>query len=328
MSGCRTYRHTFLKAALGGALLGVGGLVYAREVEPYRVAVERVTLTLPRLALPFDGYRIVHISDLHLDGWMTPERLEQIVDLINQEAPDLVAITGDFATYSPLAGALARHVPPLAAPLRRLAVPAFAVLGNHDHKPDANLARRALAAVGAARKARSPAETVRRVLAASGVVELRNRVQTVRRGGAALHLCGVDSALRGMDRLGSVLDGLPAEGAAVLLAHEPDFADRSAATGRFELQLSGHSHGGQVKVPLLGAPLLPPLGRKYPGGLYGVKGMHLYTNRGLGSHPRLRLNCRPEITLLTLRTPRGDDYPAGLYAQNTAWPARARGTSA
>ena len=261
---------------------------------------------------------MAHIGDIHADGWMTPGRLLRIVELVNAEAPDLVAITGDFATYSPLAGALMRHVPNLATPLRRLDAPAFAVLGNHDHKPDANLARRTLAAAGVARKARSPAEAVRRVLAASGVVELRNAVHTLRRGGAALHLCGVDSALRGMDRLESVLDGLPEKGAAVLLANEPDFAQRSAPTGRFDLQLSGHSHGGQVRLPLLGAPLLPPLGRRYPRGLYKVGDMLLYTNRGLGSHPRLRFSCRPEITLLTLRAARGDSYPGGLYPQNTA----------
>ncbi len=143
---------------------------------------------------------------------------------------------------------------------------------------------------------------MRRTLAAGGVTELHNAVHTLRRDGASLHLCGVDSAYWGRDHLGSVLEKLPEKGAAVLLAHEPDLADRSAATGRFDLQLSGHSHGGQVRVPLLGPPLLPRLGRRYPSGLYKVKGMHLYTNRGLGNHPRLRLNCRPEITLLTLRT--------------------------
>src|SRR3712207_9330990 len=81
------------KAAFGGVLLGVGGLVYyAREVEPYRVAVERLTLELPRLAPAFDGYRLVQIGDVHLDGWMTPERLGRIVDLVNEQGPDLVEI--------------------------------------------------------------------------------------------------------------------------------------------------------------------------------------------------------------------------------------------
>jgi predicted MPP superfamily phosphohydrolase len=98
-----------------------------------------------------------------------------------------------------------------------------------------------------------------------------------------------------------VIDQLPADGAALLLAHEPDFADTSAATGRFDLQLSGHSHGGQVRVPLVGAPRLPPLGRKYPIGVYQVGSMLQYTSRGVGMiPPRVRFCCRPEIALLTL----------------------------
>ena len=142
---------------------------------------------------------------------------------------------------------------------------------------------------------------VRRVLAASGVAELCNAVRTLHRDGAALHLCGVDSALEGASCSGRILERLPEEGAAILLAHEPDIADEVAATGRFDLQLSGHSHGGQMGLPLLRFPLLPKLSRKYPVGLYRVGKMFLYTNRGLGAHPRFRFACRPEITVFTLR---------------------------
>jgi predicted MPP superfamily phosphohydrolase len=85
------------------------------------------------------------------------------------------------------------------------------------------------------------------------------------------------------------------------LVHEPDFADVGAQTGRFDLQLSGHSHGGQINFPLLGPPLLPPCARKYPLGRYQVGEMNLYTNRGLGMvPPKVRINCRPEITVFTL----------------------------
>ncbi len=276
-------RRTFqtLLATIAGAALA-GGLVYARKVEPERVEVRHVFLPLPRLGRPFEGYRIAQISDPHADHWMTPGRLLELVKLVNAEAPDLVVITGDFATYSPLFS-LTHYATNLAAPLRRLRAPdgTFAVLGNHDHKTDANL--------------------VRQILASGGVTELRNDIRTLRRDGASLHLCGIDSALEGKDRLKRVLDRLPDEGTAILLAHEPDFADTSAATGRFGLQLSGHSHGGQVRLPLLTPLFLPPLSRRYPSGLYRVGGMFLYTNRGIGSHPNLRFNCRPEITVFTLR---------------------------
>ena len=276
------YRRVLLGAALGVLLLG--GLVYVRKVEPEDVEVVPVSLVLPRLDAAFEGYRIAQISDIHADGWMTPGRVLSLVNLVNAEAPDLVAITGDFATYSRFRF-LIRHASRLVAPLRRLQATdgVVAVLGNHDHKTDAR--------------------TVRRVLAASGVIELHNAVLTLRRGGESLYLCGVDDLKEGTPRLDRALEGLSEEGAAVLLAHEPDFADESAATGRFDLQLSGHSHGGQVGVPLLRYPFLPKLSRKYPTGLYRVGDMFLYTNRGLGAHPRFRFNCRPEITVFTLRSP-------------------------
>ena len=276
------YRRLLLGAALGVLLLG--GLVHVRKIEPEDVEIVPVSLVLPRLDAEFDGYRIAQISDIHADDWMTPGRVLGLMNLVNSEAPDLVAITGDFATYSRFRS-LIRHASRLVAPLRRLHAPdgVVAVLGNHDHKTDAR--------------------TVRRLLAASSVIELRNTVQTLRRGGAVLHFCGMDDVREGTPDLPWTLRSLPDQGAAILLVHEPDFADESAATGRFDLQLSGHSHGGQVGLPLLRYPFLPKISRKYPAGLYRVGEMFLYTNRGLGAHPRFRFNCRPEITVFTLRSP-------------------------
>jgi predicted MPP superfamily phosphohydrolase len=268
--------------ALGALLLG--GLVYVRKVEPEYVEVVPVSLVLPRLDARFDGYQVAQISDLHADSWMTPGRVLGLVKLVNEQEPDLVAITGDFASYSRFRS-LIRHASALAAPLRRLRAPdgVVAVYGNHDHK--------------------SNPQVVREVLTASGITELRNTVQTLRRGGAVLHLCGVDDVREGTPDLDRALQDLPEEGAAILLIHEPDFADESAAVGRFDLQLSGHSHGGQVGLPLIRYLFLPKLSRRYPSGLYRVGGMFLYTNRGLGAHPRFRFNCRPEITVFTLRSP-------------------------
>src|ERR687894_266187 len=95
-----TYWRALLGVVLGGAFLG--GAVYARKVEPEEVEVVSISLALPRLDVQFDGYRIAQISDIHADDWMTPGRVSRLVDLINAEEPDLVLITGDFATYSPL----------------------------------------------------------------------------------------------------------------------------------------------------------------------------------------------------------------------------------
>jgi predicted MPP superfamily phosphohydrolase len=105
-------------------------------------------------------------------------------------------------------------------------------------------------------------------------------------------------------RLDLVLDALPDEGAAILLAHEPDFADISAATGRFDAQLSGHSHGGQVRMPFIGPLVLPAFAKRYPSGRYQVGGMIQYTTRGVGTElVPVRFGCRPEISVITLRVP-------------------------
>ena len=277
---------TKLATALAGSSLLAGGFLYARYVEPSNVEVRRLSLTLSRLPRAFDGYRLVHVSDLHADGWMTPARLSSAVDRINAEAPDLVAITGDFVTRS-IFYSTGHLAPPLAGALSRLEArdKVVAVLGNHDHS------------VGA--------EAVRRPLAEAGVRELANDVFAVRREGAVLQIAGVDDYKKGLDRLDLVLEKLEKEGAAILLAHEPDFADESRVSGRFDLQLSGHSHGGQIRLPLVGPLFLPPLSRKYPAGLYRVGDMLQYTNRGLGvAHLRLRFMCRPEITVFTLRAPK------------------------
>jgi predicted MPP superfamily phosphohydrolase len=269
-----------LISPLGGWLVGLSKRLFSPVKENW-VDIERVNLVLPRLEPDFDGYRIVQISDFHIGTWLTGPQLLEAVELANQLEPDLVAITGDFVTYNPekyaadLVGALGCLRPKDAT---------VAVLGNHDHWTDAGI--------------------IRRILHEAGVNELSNRAIAVRRGGSCLWIGGVDCHYDGLDRLDAVLENLSQPGAAVLLAHEPDFAEISAASGRFDLQLSGHSHGGQIRLPIIGAPYLPRFGRKFPTGLYQVGGMRLYTNRGLGTAElAVRLNCRPEITLFTLEAP-------------------------
>jgi predicted MPP superfamily phosphohydrolase len=240
--------------------------------------ITQETVAISGLDAAFSGYRIVHISDLHVGHWLTAERLQGVVQLINAQDPDLVAITGDFVSY-----ALDPFAADLVTALRQLRPrdAVVAVLGNHDHWLDAG--------------------SVRKILRESGVIELANDVYLARRGDACLPIAGVDDAMVGKARLDVVLEKLPDSGLAVLLAHEPDFADISAASGRFGLQLSGHSHGGQIVLPRYGPIVRGPLFKRYPIGRYQVGSMVQYTNRGLGTHVlRLRVNCAPEITRITL----------------------------
>ena len=282
-------RRDFLKlmgvAALHMFLLGVGSVGYGFLMEPNLFIVETVRLQLPRLSRKFSGLRLAQISDIHMGGWMNLERLQHVADLVIAEKPDLLLITGDFVIGHNAVDISDQMIRDLIAGLSRLtaAIPTFAVLGNHDYWTDV--------------------ETVRHVLSTSGVIELTNSVFTIQRENDSLYLCGVDDVWEGDVRMHEVIDQLHGDDAAILLAHEPDFADTSAATGRFDLQVSGHTHGGQVVFPWIGPPILPHLGRKYPSGLYKVGDMLQYTNRGVGmARLAVRVNCPPEITVFVLES--------------------------
>lgn len=265
----------------GAALAVAGGVVYRGRAELTSVEVTRHAITLPGLGRGFDGYRIVQLSDIHLDGWMTSDRLRDAVELANAESPDLAVFTGDFVSKQ-----RPDDEQGLIGAFRSLRVPdgALSILGNHDHL------------VGA--------EYVRGLSRDCGLHELGNDVYTLRRGADTLHIAGVDDLLQGFLRMDLVLERLPKEGVALLLSHVPDFADVAGPTGRFSLQLSGHSHGGQFVLPPFGPVARPRYSRRYPLGYYEVAGMPLYTNRGLGTiHIPLRLNCRPEVSVFTLRSP-------------------------
>ncbi len=248
------------------------------EFEPDVFEIERVAVTIPGLDPSFDGYRIASIADIHLGQWLTAKRFEGVIDLTNEQHPDLVAFIGDFFSYE-----VDRFSDEMVRVLTKLgpADGCVAVLGNHDHW------------VGAAK--------VRAILQLAHVVELSNDVYTIHKGGGTLSIAGVDSVMAHADRLERVLAKLPPSGPAILLAHEPDFADVSATTGRFSLQISGHSHGGQFIIPGIGTLIRGPHARKYPLGRYQVGDMVHYTSRGIGTNVFwIRINCPPEITIFTL----------------------------
>lgn len=280
-------RRDFLKMTgyffLSSFLAGSGGLAYGVFVEPEELDVNEVKIKLPRLPHQFSGYRIAQFSDLHMGGWMNGERLRKVVDLVIKQQPDLVVITGDFFTGPVWDENLVNAAKEFVEEISRLTAgfKTLGVLGNHDYWSDA-------------------AET-RKALEMGGVIEIGNGFHTLERDGQQLHIAGVDDIWYEHDNLNEVLSKLPENGAAILLAHEPDFADKSAKTGRFDLQLSGHSHGGQIVLPFIGAPVLPWLGQKYASGLYKVGNMWQYTNRGVGMVDlSIRWNCPPEITVFTL----------------------------
>ncbi len=281
----RMSRRRFLRlaaaTAVGTPVVGAASYWYGRTVGIEHAVIEEHPMPIAGLDPAFNDYRMVQLSDLHADDWMDAARLSAHVATVNDLSPDVVVITGDFVTRYRVA-----YGDALRASLRDLTAPdgVYAVAGNHDHWSDIT--------------------AVRAVLRDAAIGDLSNTVTTLRRGGAVLHLAGLDDVWVGAQQLATTVQQVPPTGAAIILVHEPDYADTVAQTGRFAWQLSGHTHGGQVVLPLVGAPVLPYLGRMYPAGHYTVGTMQLYTNRGLGSLPgryRIRLNCRPEITLFRLR---------------------------
>ncbi len=260
------------------------GLTASGLVETHTIATENLGLRLPRLGRGLDGFRIVQISDLHFGPYTGEREIRSAIDVVQAAAPDLVVLTGDFVTATWIfhyGRRTAEQINPCAELLRTLRAPygVFAILGNHDWGTDA--------------------EIVAGTLRDAGIRVLRNEAVAIEKGGARFWLAGVDCAtLRAAD-LDRALAGTVAGEPVVLLAHEPDYADE-ASRYAVDVQLSGHSHGGQVVVP--GVPgYLPPLGRKYPRGRYRIGTLMLYVNRGIGvTGVPVRFGALPEVTIAEL----------------------------
>ena len=274
-------RRTFLKlfgaGTISSGLTALGGYQYVTAIEPSWLDVERVTIPLGHLPSALEGFKIVVLSDFHLYPFTRIDLVRKAVSIANGLKPDLIALLGDYVLER--ADAIFELAPVLAQLDARYGL--FAILGNHDYWTDVR--------------------TVRAGLRKAGLPLLTNEGITLSVGQESIYLAGLDDGWSGQPDMQAALDGLPSGLASILLMHEPDFADTFALDRRNALQLSGHSHGGQVRVPGVGALILPRFARKYDAGLYKVRDMWLYTTRGIGvvGLP-VRFRCRPEVTELTL----------------------------
>jgi predicted MPP superfamily phosphohydrolase len=243
---------------------------------------------LPRWPERLNGFTVALLSDFHYDPYFSIHPLHAAIPMVNDLHPDMIVLAGDFVTVPYLGDdrKAASAAQPCARLLRQMNAPygLWAVLGNHDEATDHN--------------------HVTRALQAENIQVLANQAQAIECDGARIWLAGVNDLLSKTADLSRTLRRVPAEEAVILLAHEPDFADE-AAKFSIDLQLSGHSHGGQIRLPLLPPLYLPAMARKYVWGTYRVGSLMLYINAGLGTiGVPMRLNCPPEITLLTLRPAR------------------------
>jgi hypothetical protein len=251
--------------------------VYASEIEPHRLVLERRAIRLPNLRPALDGFRIALMSDHHLFPFTPRKLLEQAVEQANGLRPDLILLGGDYVCDD------VESIRELAPILGRLNARygVFAAPGNYDRVRGLDL--------------------IRSQLSAQSIEFLVNDSLHIGPSAGRLFLAGLDSVCTGAPDPIRAFECYRETDTAVALVHEPDYFTTMVRLTPVQLQLSGHSHGGQVRIPPFGPLVLPRLARIYHTGLYELNGRFVYTGRGLGMVTLpLRFNCPPELTEITL----------------------------
>jgi len=237
---------------------------------------------LHRLSPAYDGLKAVQLTDLHHSLFTPLEEIQRAVQMANHLRPDVVALTGDYVTLSPA------YIWPVARAMGKLRarLGVFAVLGNHDFR------------VGA--------EEITRALRSQRIRVLRNGHCALRSGSGKLWLVGVDDLWWEAADIRAALRSIPARDLKILLCHNPLGIHMAAAHG-IDLVLSGHTHGGQVRLPMVGSVYgRSKLGERFVEGWNRLDGTQIYVSRGIGKVlVPLRYGCPPEITLLRLRSGTG-----------------------
>jgi predicted MPP superfamily phosphohydrolase len=279
-------RRRFLSATGVGALGIAGGGAYMRFIESGWLAVGRHEVPLSTAAAG-SPLRLLHLSDLHASKSVSLEFIERAIEMGLRLKPDLICLTGDFVTRR--FNAMERY----ASILKRLATaaPTFASLGNHDG-----------GAWAGPRGGYESTQAVRALLAASGISLLHNTARTLTLTGRSLRLVGVgDSWADELDaRQAFAAAPVPEQTPTILLSHNPDTKE-DVESFAWNLMLCGHTHGGQVCLPLIGTPFAPVRDRRFVKGLNPWKDRWIHTTKGVGNLYGVRFNCRPEVSLLTLR---------------------------
>jgi uncharacterized protein len=275
----RMSRRDWIKlSATSATVVGLGCLGHGFIVRDH-VEVSRVDVRIANLPAAFAGLRIAHLSDIHHGPYTSLDYIHRCIEITNQLNPDLVALTGDFT----FAGS--RYIEPCAEALRSLRprVGVYASLGNHDYYAGAGLVARALREAGL-----------------HLLVDAKERLES---RGDKLWVVGVDDLYYGETDLHPLLRDVPRGEPRIVLGHQPDWIEEFAARNQHaDLMLSGHTHGGQIRIPLLGAPQTPSAyGQRYTMGLVRRDAMQIYTTRGIGTVVvPSRFDCPPEIVLYTL----------------------------
>lgn len=274
-------RRDVLKAtAASVATIGLGALGFGCAVRQ-SVEVSRVEVKINDLPPEFDGLTIAQLTDIHHGFYTGLDYINRCVEIVNGLQPDLVTLTGDF-TYGGK-----KYIEPCAEALRGLRARAgtYAVLGNHDYYAGASLVTKALKQAGC-----------------NVMIDALDRIEM---RGAQLWLAGTDDLIYGTTDSKRLLREIPRKAPRIVFSHNPDFIEDFAAKDqRVDLMISGHTHGGQIRFPLAGAPhVSSAYGQRYVVGLNRKDAMQIYTSRGIGTILLpTRVDCPPEIVMFTLRT--------------------------
>ena len=228
-------RRDFLKVAgmtsVGASTVLVVGYGFGKQIGATRLVVEHVQIPLKNLSSALDGFKIVQLSDIHLYPYIQLDFVQEAVTIANSLQPDLTVLTGDYVLQT--AEAIFDLAPALALLNAKHGV--FSILGNHDLWTDVEIVSHGF------NEQRLPL--------------LINEGVDLNVGGDILYLAGLDDGWGGQPDLASALANRPSDATTVLLAHEPDLADQFSMDPRVSVQLSGHSHGGQIRLPGIGAPI-------------------------------------------------------------------------
>jgi len=260
---------------------------YARHVEPTWLEVNRIPMPIRGLAPAFHGLKIAHLTDFHYGAHIPSGYLENALERAQAERPDVIALTGDFIDRGP------RHVEKAARLFRHLKAPlgVFAVLGNHDFS---------VHNIRGARRYPDLHRTVADALGGEGVTVLRNKAVRFDRDGGGLVVAGIDDLWSRESNPIATFHGQCPETPRIVLAHNPQSVEHFE-NHRADLVLSGHTHGGQIDLPVLGRVLLGKSAKRWAAGLYPHNQGHVYVNKGVGFGWRFRFGVRPELAVFTLQ---------------------------
>lgn len=244
--------------------------------EANSLSLERLEIKLKRLPKKLDGFKIIHLSDTHHSPFTNLQHIARAVKIANRLKPDIFLLTGDYVSHE------REYIPPVAAELGKLKAKygVYACLGNHDHWTDADL--------------------LTHLFRGEGIKVLINEGLRFEARGASFWLAGVDDYMVGKTDVPAALRGSFPDEMKLLLAHNP-IIFREAVRAGIDLTLSGHTHGGQIKIRDEEKRILRR--RKLSSGLHKRKNSQVYITRGIGTVVLpMRYQCPPEISLLELRT--------------------------